>query len=132
MTAAADADGLSPEFANTSLPGDAAAPAPVGSAIPDNADQDIPPDGEEPRIPETDPAAEHARRIDWIKLSFATKLIAGCVIAVVVLSGAQYGLQSVLPDGAELPAAIDWIKLVASTALGYVFGRSFEQRDEKP
>jgi len=100
------------------------------SDIPDDADVDIPPDQDVRRVQEKDPAAAHRRLVDRLKLHFATRLILGCLLAVVLLSGAQYALQGVLPEVGELAAAIDWIKLVATTALGFVFGRSFEQRDE--
>lgn len=97
--------------------------------VPDTANEDVPPEGEDALVPVKYPDGEHRRDMDRIKIKFATRLIGACVGAVVLLSGLQYGLQVFLPETDALNPAIDLTKLLATTALGFVFGRTLDQKD---
>lgn len=66
--------------------------------------------------------------MDRTKLQFGMYLIAGCLALVVILSAVQYFWPRELADASALSNALDVLKLVATTALGFVFGRTVEEK----
>lgn len=74
-----------------------------------------------------DPDGDHRRRMDLSKLTFAIKLIAWALIGIVGLSAAQTYIPAL--GEPSLAPAIDTLKLIATTALGFVFGRSLGKGD---
>lgn len=99
--------------------------------VPDDADQDVPPEGEVETQKVDDPDSEHRRTMDRTKLHFGMWLIGSCLSLVVVLSGVQFLLQEKLDDASALTNALDVLKLVATTALGFVFGRTVDAAEKK-
>ena len=98
------------------------------SRIPDDVSEDIPfggpPDAR--AVPMQDPAGEHRRGMDKVKLTFSISLITGCLVVYVGLSILQYWMQARFTDAAPLTSAMDLLKLIATTALGFVFARTIE------
>lgn len=97
--------------------------------VPADALEDIPPAGEEKYVEEKDPGAAHQRELDRSKLRFGQWLIFSCLGVVVILSGVQYGLQDVFEGDVSMNPAIDLVKLIATTALGFVFARTREGKE---
>ncbi|WP_415293092.1 hypothetical protein [Clavibacter tessellarius] len=106
--------------------------------IPDEADQDIPlgqPAGKRQSTGEargkrklvTDPEAKHRRDMDKSKLRFAIWLVTASLGVLVVLELIEQ--FSVGTEGQTLAGAIDTLKLIATTALGFVFGRTLGRGD---
>jgi hypothetical protein len=97
--------------------------------IPDNAGEDLPRDGAgavEPAPP--DPEGEHRRTMDGWKVKFAFWLISGCLIFAIVLTVAEEIFFRGEPS--EFGGLVDLLKLVGTTALGFVFGRSLGQGEK--
>ncbi|OIH98356.1 hypothetical protein BIU92_14010 [Curtobacterium sp. MCBA15_003] len=67
--------------------------------------------------------------MDKEKLKFARYLIFICVGAVVGLSLIQFFFQHLFTEISSLSPAIDMAKLLATTALGFVFGRTLNSRE---
>lgn len=96
--------------------------------IPENASEDIPPEGTS-SVPVqherevNDPDAEHRRGMDTAKLKFAKWLVGTSVCVAVGLGTVEYFFppQNV---GNSLSGTIDLAKLLATTGLGFIFGRS--------
>ncbi|WP_151532036.1 proton-conducting transporter membrane subunit [Rhodococcus erythropolis] len=108
---------------------DAADPIP----IPDSAGEDIPPaslGNPDAVTAVTDPEADHRRGMDRTKLKFAIAFSSVSAAGAVVLGIIEYftpgfGEKS---DGA-LGATGDVLKLLATTSLGFVFGRTLSNGD---
>lgn len=62
--------------------------------------------------------------LDYSKLQFGQKLIWCCVFLIVILSLIGYFWDGANADGNELGAAIELLKLVTTTALGFVFAKT--------
>lgn len=93
-------------------------------AIPDNASVDVPPEGlGHARVVEAppDPDGEHKRNMERGRLNFARWLVACSAAAAVAVMVLEYLLPR--PDQ-SMGGAVDMLKLFATIALGYVFGRS--------
>lgn len=109
--------------------GNATNEEPLG--VPSNAGEDLPPEGsiQGSPIPVDDPNAKHRRKVEISKLNFAYWLIAVSIILVVIFAAADRMWPP--RDGAEpLSTITDLLKLIATTAIGYVFGRSVSGKDE--
>lgn len=113
--------------------GPEASEKPVPS-IPRHAPVDVPPGGEAAKSPAAtasqvevkDPEGNHRRGMERSKLRFAFALTASCTAAAVGIGLLEYFLPS--PEsGRTLTGIIDLLKLLATTALGYVFGRSLSK-----
>ena len=98
---------------------------PKPDPIPESITEDVPPQDVEKGTVESvqDPQHEHERKIELSKLSFAKILVFSSLIVFVgvVL------LDRYVPPGkgaAPLTGLTDMLKLIATTAIGYVFGRS--------
>lgn len=78
------------------------------------------------RIPTTveSPAEKHEREMDGDKHKFARRLIWGMVVAVILCGAAMYFAPIINADASVPDGMIDFFKLVATTALGFLFGRS--------
>lgn len=61
---------------------------------------------------------------DYSKLQFGQKLILGCIILIVVLSILGYFWEGANPERQELHTAVELLKLVTTTALGFVFAKT--------
>jgi len=91
--------------------------------IPDRADQEYPPDEAPGRRQEvSDPEGDHRRDMDKSKLNFAIKLVAGSLVTLVLLEVLEQYVAGI--SGQSLSGAVDTLKLIATTALGFVFGRT--------
>lgn len=110
--------------------------------IPEGATQDLPPGSAEgdsswrnshhatEKVDRVhDPDGDHRRGMDKEKLKFARYLIFICVGAVIVLSLIQFFFQHLFSEISSLSPAIDMAKLLATTALGFVFGRTLNSRE---
>lgn len=75
----------------------------------------IPPTQSEPK--------EFSDFLDLSKLQFGQKLIGWCIFLIVALSLISYFCRGVSSGTAELRAAIEMLKLVTTTALGFVFAK---------
>ena len=62
--------------------------------------------------------------LDYSKLQFGQKLIWWCIFLIVVLSFIGYFWDGANPGGNELSTAIELLKLVTTTALGFVFAKT--------
>lgn len=105
--------------------------------IPNSADEDVPPpdapdgNGDPDALTEvSDPEAEHKRKVDLSKLRFAIWFSASTTTAAVALAVVEY----FTPDFARmsnggLDAVSDAMKFLATTSLGYIFGRSARSDD---
>jgi len=101
--------------------------------IPDNASEDRPlpsagaaPDDME-RVSDSD---AHKQRMEWSKLRFAIILASSTTAGAVGLALVQYlGPESAVNVG-SLTSASDALKLLATTSVGYIFGRSVSSREE--
>lgn len=62
--------------------------------------------------------------VDYSKLQFGQKLIGWCIFLIVALSILGYFTNGANPDGNEIGAAIELLKLVTTTALGFVFAKT--------
>lgn len=82
-------------------------------------------DREAKPIPTVQPEPkEFSDFLDFSKLQFGQKLIGWCIFLIVVLSLISYFWAGVSSGSAELRAAIEMLKLVTTTALGFVFAKS--------
>ncbi|WP_146082320.1 hypothetical protein [Rathayibacter sp. AY1C5] len=71
----------------------------------------------------SDPEAKHRRAMDLSKLRFAFWLVGLSLVALLGLEIADSYVPA--PEGAgDLSGAADVFKLIATTALGFIFGRS--------
>lgn len=75
----------------------------------------------EPSQPEPRPFHE---LVDYSKLQFGQKLIGWCIFLIVALSLIGYFSNGADPNGNELGTAIELLKLVTTTALGFVFAKT--------
>ena len=101
----------------------------VPQTVPDDAVEDLPPEGSssganQAFVEVKDPEGDHRRSQDQAKLKFAIRLVGVCIAVVIVLTGVQYGLQAALNDSTQIESAIDWLKILATTGLGFIFGRA--------
>lgn len=81
-----------------------------------------------PAVPVDDPEKKHRRELEKSKLKFAIILTAACTSAAVVVGVLEYFLPS--PDAVRtLTGTTDLLKLLATTALGFIFGRSLSKSD---
>ncbi|MDD7586175.1 MAG: hypothetical protein SPK00_05445 [Corynebacterium glucuronolyticum] len=62
--------------------------------------------------------------VDYSKLQFGQKLIGWCIFLIVALSLIGYFWEGADPNGNELGIAIELLKLVTTTALGFVFAKT--------
>lgn len=62
--------------------------------------------------------------VDYSKLQFGQKLIGWCIFLIVALSLISHFSNGVASVGNKLDAAIELLKLVMTTALGFVFART--------
>lgn len=62
--------------------------------------------------------------VDYSKLRFGQRLIWCCVFLIVALSLIGYFWDGANPNGNELGTAIELLKLVTTTALGFVFAKT--------
>ena len=62
--------------------------------------------------------------VDYSKLQFGQKLIGWCIALVVALSLVSYFWNGADPNGNGLGTAIELLKLVTTTALGFVFAKT--------
>lgn len=62
--------------------------------------------------------------VDYSKLQFGQKLIGWCIFLIVTLSLIGYFWDGADSNGTELGAAIELLKLVTTTALGFVFAKT--------
>lgn len=83
----------------------------------------VKPHGKEPQRPMGDIIA-------YDKLKFGKKLIVLCLLIIVVLCLVGYFFDGAKPDSSELHTAIELLKLVTTTALGFVFGRTGDHHGE--
>jgi len=74
-----------------------------------------------------DPEGDHRRGMDRDKLKFAFWLVGSCGVLAVTLAVIDFYVDPA--SGANLSGIIDMLKLVATTALGFVFGRSLGKGD---
>ena len=98
--------------------------------VPDNATVDEPPEQERgPIVPAPDDPeeAKHRRGMDRVKLKFAFWLIGVSVGLAAAMSVVQAYLPPVGNGG--LGGIVDMLKLIATTALGFVFGRTLGRGD---
>ncbi|CAB0672937.1 hypothetical protein FRC0028_00055 [Corynebacterium diphtheriae] len=75
----------------------------------------------EPSQPEPRPFHE---LVDYSKLQFGQKLIGWCIFLIVAFSLIGYFSNGADPNGNELGTAIELLKLVTTTALGFVFAKT--------
>lgn len=59
--------------------------------------------------------------LDLSKLQFGQKLIGWCIFLIIVLSLVDYFYGR---EGTQLTAAVELLKLVTTTALGFVFAKT--------
>lgn len=101
-------------------------------SIPDSAETDTPPadDGGFPANPNQgkrvdDPEAEHRRGIERSKLRFAVYFVAATTTLFVAVSVLEYFTPGFTEkSGRGLAGAGDALKLLATTSLGFIFGRA--------
>lgn len=105
--------------------------------IPNSADEDVPPpdapdgNGDPDALTEvSDPEADHKRKVDLSKLRFAIWFSASTTATAVGLAVVEY----FTPEFAQvsnggLGTVSDAMKLLATTSLGYIFGRSTRSGD---
>lgn len=62
--------------------------------------------------------------VDYSKLQFGQKLIGWCIVLIVALSLIGYFWDGADPNSNELATAIELLKLVTTTALGFVFAKT--------
>ncbi|MBA8815639.1 hypothetical protein FHX48_000691 [Microbacterium halimionae] len=99
------------------------------SDIPDDVQEDVPPNpasGWLERV--NDPDGAHRRRMASSKLGFGIFLISATLVAIIGLSVLQFLVSGVA--GVTMNGAIDTLKLIATTALGFVFARSVGRGEE--
>lgn len=97
--------------------------------IPDSADEDVPPDGGGSVVPAPpDPDGDHRRTMDGWKVKFAFWLIGCCLGLAIILTLVETFFRP--PELNEFGGMIDLLKLVGTTALGFVFGRSLGQGEK--
>lgn len=112
------------------------------TVVPDDADEDIPfpggPSSEDvsegdgnrrktvENVPKTqgiDPEKQHNWWIENLKNIAALGIVAFCLIMIAAFAGIQFGWPGA--DGGDAVAkASDVFKLIATTALGFLFGRN--------
>lgn len=101
-------------------------------SVPDDATEELPPEsepGETVYVREVkDPEGDHRRGIAKAKLNFAQWLVAGSVVIAVSLGVVEYFCPP-RNSGMSLSGIVDMVQLLATTGLGFIFGRSV--RDEK-
>lgn len=98
-------------------------------SIPDNANEDVPRYGAGAVVPTgPDPEGDHRRKIDGKKVKFAFRLITGSLAAAIGLTLIQAIWFQNVPN--QFNGMIDLLKLVGTTALGFVFGRSLGQGEK--
>lgn len=66
--------------------------------------------------------------LDLSKLQFGQKLIGWCIFLIVVLSLVDFAWQRANQDENPLAPAIELLKLVTTTALGFVFAKADMRR----
>lgn len=62
--------------------------------------------------------------VDYSKLQFGQKLIGWCIFLIVALSLIGYFWDGADSNGNELGTAVELLKLVTTTALGFVFAKT--------
>ncbi|MBM7824577.1 hypothetical protein JOD55_000404 [Arcanobacterium pluranimalium] len=62
--------------------------------------------------------------VDYSKLQYGQRLICCCICLVVILSVIGYAWGGDDPSRSELHSAIELLKLVTTTALGFVFAKT--------
>lgn len=97
--------------------------------IPEDATEDKPTDGSDALTAVDDPQGEWDREVGKTKLRFAIGFVIGCTGAAVALTLVQFFFQHWFPLSAGLANGIDLMKLLATTALGFVFGRTLDRND---
>jgi hypothetical protein len=97
--------------------------------IPENATEDKPNDGSDALTAVDDPQGEWDREVGKTKLRFAIGFVIGCTGAAVALTLVQFFFQHWFPLSGGLATGIDLMKLLATTALGFVFGRTLDRND---
>lgn len=70
------------------------------------------------------PSAVHARQLEGEKHRFARMLIWVMVGAVMVYGVAAFFVHDFVERSAAIAGVVDFFKLIATTALGFVFGRT--------
>lgn len=111
----------------------------VPAEIPNNVDEDVPPESDGPTANGSDPGAltevddpeaEHKRNVDRSKLRFAIWFTSLAAIAVVALGVLEYITPELAQaSGGRLDGVSDALKLLTTTSLGYIFGRSAKSGD---
>lgn len=74
-----------------------------------------------------DPDKKHRRQIETDKLKFSFWLIGSCITIAVLLSVVERYVPTKINDAPEFSTIIDLLKLIATAAMGYVFGRSQDE-----
>ncbi|MHC2184548.1 hypothetical protein ACVLV4_000172 [Rathayibacter agropyri] len=94
--------------------------------VPDGAREDVPsitapaPQGRYQEV--NDPEGRHRRRMDSSKLRFAFWLVTLSLTALLGIEIADSYAPA--PEGRNMSGAADVFKLIATTALGFIFGRT--------
>ncbi len=110
-------------------------PPPPPAPIPNNAEEDVPPAPESNGDPNAttevdDPDAAHKRKVDLSKLKFAMWFASATTAGAVLLALAEYFTpQFAEVSNGKLDTVSDAMKLLATTSLGYIFGRSARAND---
>lgn len=96
--------------------------------IPPTADEDIPPEGDanpplrEPSV--EDPDRQHERDIVNKKHSFAMQLVWWCVAGAILVMIGTWVATGLKVDTNIGQSTLDFLKFLATTAAGYLFGQS--------
>ncbi|GGO59190.1 hypothetical protein GCM10010910_01570 [Microbacterium nanhaiense] len=98
-----------------------AADAPLHEEVPLDAEVDVPPNEVGTLEQEKDPDGTHWRFLDRWKHKFAFLLIAACMVWIVFFAL----IDHIWPrDGMTFSATSDTLKIIATTAMGFVFGQA--------
>ncbi|WP_133167816.1 hypothetical protein [Mycolicibacterium austroafricanum] len=101
--------------------------------IPDSANEDIPPNSEgnpEAVTAVTDPEADHRRGMEKSKLKFAIIFVSLTTAGAVALAVVGHFTPGYAEKGGSLLASTgDVLKLLATTSLGFIFGRTLNGGD---
>lgn len=88
-----------------------------------------PRDPRAPEVPLEDPQAKHERDLERRRLIFGFWLVGLTVLGAVALSVLEYFLPG-YEEGSSLSSAVSLMQAMATTALGFVFGRTLPRNGE--